>query len=133
MLFSHGHCGRFVNNAFLQTNRKMILWVDSIPTPGKSKIMSEIEVRTENPGSRLPQIVPFFSKLACFCHLQVAKGQTQTLMKKSLVCKNQHFDSVSTWCPFTLDLFSIDTSKQITANFVWMCQHIFGDGLEMIC
>lgn len=48
MLSSHGHCGRFVNNAFVQTNRKVILWVDSIPTPGKSKIMSEIKVRTEN-------------------------------------------------------------------------------------
>lgn len=60
MLFSHGHCGRFVNNAFVQTNRKVILWVDSIPTPGKSKIVSEIKVRMENPGLRVPQIVQVF-------------------------------------------------------------------------
>lgn len=27
------------------TNRRVILWVDSVPSPGKSKILSDIKVR----------------------------------------------------------------------------------------
>ncbi|TNM96711.1 hypothetical protein fugu_014867 [Takifugu bimaculatus] len=51
--------------------RRVILWVDSIPSPGKSKIMSEIKV---------------------------TERQSQALMKPSFTSKGQHFGSLSTCC-----------------------------------
>uniref|UniRef100_H3C1A8 Fibronectin type-III domain-containing protein n=1 Tax=Tetraodon nigroviridis TaxID=99883 RepID=H3C1A8_TETNG len=56
--------------AAMACQRKMTLWVDSIPSPGKSKILTEIKV---------------------------AKSRTQTLLKKPFVSKDPHIDSVLTW------------------------------------
>lgn len=64
--------GPFVNDGLIWTNRKVVLWVDSIPSPAKSNIMSELEVRAGDLS-------------------------TQTLLRKPFRGKDQHFDSVSTW------------------------------------
>lgn len=41
------------------TNRRVILWVDSVPSPGKSRILSEIKVRLNNPTLFLTECIIF--------------------------------------------------------------------------
>lgn len=71
--------------------------MDSIPSPGKSKIMTEIKVRLENLSSRLPQKAPIFQSQCIFFGLQVAKCRPQTLLKKPFVSKDPYVDNVLTW------------------------------------
>lgn len=70
--------------------------------------MSEIKVRKASGLPSFTGSAVFFSKLRCFCGVQVTESQTQTLMKQSFDSKGQPFGSMSTWYPFTLGFYSID-------------------------
>lgn len=86
--------------------RKITLWVDSVPSPGKSKILSEIKVRVDYSENRLTCFYIFAHSLlceVCFSFLfsvvamQSAACQTHMQSEKTTICKAWNLDSMSTW------------------------------------
>uniref|UniRef100_A0A3Q3VL98 Fibronectin type-III domain-containing protein n=1 Tax=Mola mola TaxID=94237 RepID=A0A3Q3VL98_MOLML len=78
--------------------RRVTLWVDSIPSPGKSKILSEIKSAT---------------------------SQTLTQSEKTSVCKVQHLDTRST-CSLDASLCpnkSSENENAIEDEYCWNCDN----------
>ncbi|XP_049416658.1 cytokine receptor common subunit beta [Epinephelus fuscoguttatus] len=76
--------------------RKLVLWVDSVPSPGKSKILSE---------------------------LKSATSRTLMQSESTSICKVQHLDSIST-CSSDVSLWSTkDTERQLLEQDegCWQC------------
>ncbi|XP_047214256.1 cytokine receptor common subunit beta-like [Girardinichthys multiradiatus] len=75
--------------------KKVVLWVDSVPSPSKSKTLSEIK---SSPS-------PFFMQ-----------------SEKTSICNVQQFDSISTWSSDTL-LWPTKGTEKSCADQNWKCRN----------
>lgn len=79
------------------TIRKVILWKNSVPSPGKSKLLSEIKVRPialHLTGYIWGEMCFIFTSCVL---MQSAPFPTIMESEETSMCKVQHLDGLSTW------------------------------------